>query len=808
MLADIDTVDFPDLEKLIAIVTTSSDSVIPLLQVLSQKAKKFSQLRGHKSMKASMISLFSKTFLTNGHLLEARKVFKDYRGDEAFSTTSLLLAYDSIIACQQAHELAILIWKDMLIECPLPTLQDIVLDPLNLYYIVKVLHLSAENNSLMLEHCSIGKIEDCRRILKELSMSFKLSDTSESCEWIEFQFLRIAYMLGIGCSGSDVKKSLERIVEYHIVHILPSAPQYYNANMIKFYNHVAKLLYKFQEATTIESWYHINSIAIVAKTLELEYDSLNGVEEKVYFSWLLYSMALIEKEHFILVVAQFIESFGSHGGYFYDLTKNDTIPKIINKDRKIAEVYERYPLDATHWVAWKLLAVLLGPIDETLYLTQDKPISPDSALAAYFPDLMLATQKVKDLTGTANLQVEIGEDFVNNFEENHNWWLESILSPANLDALSAVIVVENYQEIVDSLPSRFDDIEHMYEIDLRYLYKEQRGVQINEWNVLDTVLAESFGDDADGNGGRLSILFEDKVRLSDHTQGLSFVERLVNGDVIKNFDDFRSKEEESPVNHSPAKVTLSSIQLNMPKLMDNLTNSRLPSSESIFCVRSQDSTTTDHVHIMEESTHQLAELRSFFLTRRFKKLGNSKLPAENVDLYMTHNEFRPLLQLFEQYTAPDSLNCMDFAVMRVKHLIHKYSGDCKHIGRSLYGRLQSQETVFLLGSRILEILTYQALVSCHLTKGQDNLFLIRVVQILVTNVLLSHEESHKASAIRCLTFLYFHNINIDRALFIATECAFARIDPSVPPKPIYVLPADQPAVCGNVKDLYQPLPFV
>jgi hypothetical protein len=170
---------------------------------------------------------------------------------------------------------------------------------------------------------------------------------------------------------------------------------------------------------------------------------------------------------------------------------------------------------------------------------------------------------------------------------------------------------------------------------------------------------------------------------------------------------------------------------------------------------------------------------------------------------------RPLAQLFYRYTvASQRLSpSLDFAVIRVRRNLQKYLPDDYKLGFIMKSHLQTEETVFLLGRRVLEILTYQALVSCHLAQSQDNLFLLRVVQILILNAMLSYDEKHKESAIHCLAFLYFHNINLHRALFIATECAFARIDPSIPPKHIFVLPSDRPIVTGNTSSMYKPVPL-
>lgn len=879
-----------------AIVTTSSTNVIELLQNLVRKAKKDEKhaiLRGHGSLRASMIGLFAQTFLAQGSAFEARQVFKQYSGDQAFSTSSLLLAYDSIITCQLGYDEICSLKEFIDIDEDFPTIEDIVVDPLNIYYVIKLLRLFSSRKE--------NKFSRCENILREIANSFRISTSrSEPLEWIDFQFLHIAFQLGSGCSMAVVEESLNKIVKYHMEQILPHYPQLYQANMIKFYHLLTRLVYKFQHANSMDSLQKVHSLAIITKTLHLEYDQTSSDEEKVYFSWLLYSMALIEKETFIEVVSEFIETNCSHGGYLYDLPSTTDIQQMFtnsnqktNCDRKFAEIYEIFPFDQSHWVAWKLMAVLLGPLDETMTVANDTPISIDSDIASFYPDLMVAAQKVKHLPSRNNVNrlprethkksavsknksnmpivtpsvantVEANaHNFKINFQEENRWWLDSILSATSLDSLSPTVVIGDYQDILNSLQNRFDEIESMYELDLRYLYQQTRVSKWERFDAMESALNGQYGNDNDEvlsvGVHEFPILFDDKdatsqnntlVSNEEEADDESLLHRLTRGDIIKSFlgenahsdgedtkdvaDEGKDENDSGDVfEHLTAntnmtqsnnnKVVIGSIELDLEKISDLLSAIKL--TQSAMNSWSPTPTPLDGTAIREEeqlsreAACQLSEIRSFFLPNHplAKDRETSMRQDSNEDesdknensSFISADSSRPLVQLFHQYTASshETATQLDFAVLRVRRNLEKYFPDSHKLGFILRSRLQTEETVFLLGQRLLEIITYQALVSSHLAKSQDNLFLLRVTQILVLNAMIGYDNRHRECAIHCLAFLYFHNINLDRALYLATESAFARIDPSIPPKDIFVLPADQPIVVGNTKDLYQPIPF-
>jgi hypothetical protein len=116
------------------------------------------------------------------------------------------------------------------------------------------------------------------------------------------------------------------------------------------------------------------------------------------------------------------------------------------------------------------------------------------------------------------------------------------------------------------------------------------------------------------------------------------------------------------------------------------------------------------------------------------------------------------------------------------------------------------ENHIILSQRLLEMMTYKALLRAHMDT-QDNLFTIRAIQLLLfhavrsVDIVSAFNEKYldrnreiydpKAVATDCLVFLLHNNINIGRALrigqyfadrdvdFQAAPTQYFRLDPSL-----------------------------
>lgn len=140
---------------------------------------------------------------------------------------------------------------------------------------------------------------------------------------------------------------------------------------------------------------------------------------------------------------------------------------------------------------------------------------------------------------------------------------------------------------------------------------------------------------------------------------------------------------------------------------------------------------------------------------------------------------------------------------------------------SLLARNNHPVTQYVLGEAATELLTYQAMVSAHLY-GQDSLFTLKAVQILVQQALRSlasadcHTDVASAAsadapnamghtaATECLMLLQRSNIHLHRALKIGNYLCKDPVDTMLPVAQHFTIAEDGIKLTGVNRTSYKP----
>jgi hypothetical protein len=100
-------------------------------------------------------------------------------------------------------------------------------------------------------------------------------------------------------------------------------------------------------------------------------------------------------------------------------------------------------------------------------------------------------------------------------------------------------------------------------------------------------------------------------------------------------------------------------------------------------------------------------------------------------------------------------------------------------------RISTIEDTYQLGNKLLELLTFHALVASHL-QDQDNFFTVRIVQILIAHATRTELKANSGeTAAKCLQFLFVYNVNIARCIAKGLEYVSRRISVYDAPPMIY-----------------------
>jgi hypothetical protein len=92
---------------------------------------------------------------------------------------------------------------------------------------------------------------------------------------------------------------------------------------------------------------------------------------------------------------------------------------------------------------------------------------------------------------------------------------------------------------------------------------------------------------------------------------------------------------------------------------------------------------------------------------------------------------------------------------------------------------------FLLGERLLEMLTFQTLVHCHLTGTTTGLFVCRAVQIIV------QQGEDNPIALRCLAYLTSMGVDVVEVVRSGNTLRGLGVDVTVPPPQLFASPNEQ-----------------
>lgn len=824
VLAEIDTIDFPDLERLADIVTVSSNPK-QILSVLSSKTFNLGPQRSHLSIRSAMLGLFAQSLLGSESIVVerkmqdflvhntasddsksmARKLFKDNRSDTAFTCSQILMAFDSIIACQQVYDLSLAIVEELDLDMKLPSLIEVLEDPLNMYYSIKLLQQVA-NGSTESRYLTTKKHE-LNSTLKDLLMSFALSTKQVECYlWLDFQALYIAYLLAVG-KVVDVRERLTVIFNFlqerwqlakTSVEQQSELVQY-ESILLKFYEFLGRLIIKFEGSMDQNL---IFSIATCVAIMKIEHSKALGInqEESVYLAWLLLGADLASKEVLIDCVADLIERSGTQGSCLltqYPLARIDgkvskprkksaeviegedkeqasddedtgdgelTLPKTTksskqsgkkketkenNKDFKILEAYASSPHASSHWLLWKLLAILLGPLPRTA--ADDEAVAFNAEIGDYLIPIVIAKEqyvklgessKTTDMLNHNSSNEAIAEaveeaskpELVSthsSFHEDRQWWTESILSGSQLDEFANSVLSFEVDEILKQFPLfESEVVEVMSQMDLQFLYQERLFAQLDAlYQVKDDIeiVAEIHHEQDEGEGREVFANHD----TSDQ-QKFSLLHRMIN--------------------HT-----------------ESMTSS--PNGYQWNHIKNYDESTAIHDFPLETK--------------------------EIMALMMNHNQQRTINPIQDMTDRLIDADEEDFRIRRISNPAKTY------LDRDEVCRIYNlTESVYLLGGKLLETFTYQALVAAHLS-SQDCFFTIRVVQALVQHVLIPHENT--STALKCLTYLHLHGLNIKRAIRVGCECAFRNIEMSSPAPSVFRMPTDDFIVSGYPRGHYHPI---
>lgn len=104
---------------------------------------------------------------------------------------------------------------------------------------------------------------------------------------------------------------------------------------------------------------------------------------------------------------------------------------------------------------------------------------------------------------------------------------------------------------------------------------------------------------------------------------------------------------------------------------------------------------------------------------------------------------------------------------------------------------QERSVIHELGDGILEILTFQVVVHCHLTMEQDSVFVARAVQIIVQHAMWEPLHSHRDVALRCVAYLKLMNIDVTRAVRVGNLLRAQGVQSRVAPMTVLPLPHEE-----------------
>jgi hypothetical protein len=102
-----------------------------------------------------------------------------------------------------------------------------------------------------------------------------------------------------------------------------------------------------------------------------------------------------------------------------------------------------------------------------------------------------------------------------------------------------------------------------------------------------------------------------------------------------------------------------------------------------------------------------------------------------------------------------------------------------------------RSVVHALGGGILEILTFQVVVHCHINGEQDSVFVGRVAQVLVQHAMWEPLRAHRDIALKCIAYLTHMNVDISRAVRVANLLQARGVQFRVSPMEVIPLPFEE-----------------
>ena len=793
-MSEIDPITPHDLIAAARLLRYSESSKISIKKLVQGILKSIIR---HSERKTSSIAITTELLLAQGEISYAHKIIQENLSEFIHQNNKQLLSYDCIVlvisAILLAQEICRITGKNIIS----PDINSIIRDPLEFHKSIMILNL-VRNSNIIMNHRIKTKKQECKSLLVELKAAFGRCITAAGVvhDCMDMEGMYIGYLLGLkhtakasrylanlraqvlvvgeeqqSAVAEGVKCSYYALLTRYLVRYRYSLPEQpvvvavrgmvdsSTSNISDNSSNCNTEAVEVPVGEVNNSYMRIVQALLRSTSSKCELPSLQPCIQDLCVVHTLFHTKALDEQAYIEILCKMIDSTAGSltqtGLHSVVHSSQDPLSGAASKDMEVL------------FLLWQELIAVLGPVSSAL--TEEQTMREDSEVVSYLlsrrsPTIQNSTVSVpspstEQSSGEQQSEAEEGA-LQERSLSSRNWWRTTILSVTQLDGfcnrtdtVTTPYEMEYFLQLIAAEATTAVPVVSSIQFNIQDLYSKWLTVEKEFTAALDTGLLSTQRHQDGDDAGREED--EEETYDSAEEEALGLMSRHTQGGDASQMSNTSHDEAEYHSQESEAEIA--------PRT----------------ATASQDSTvgTTAAGVAVEFSSRLLS-------------LAMQQNYHNDVDHHSTNAP--------TSIVVSPQLQQRDFAVHR--NLLYSPAKG----GR---GNLRQPPAVhFQLGDRLLELLTYQAVVRAHMDT-QDNLFTIRVVQIVIEHcIALQREEQNPSSSattglgsninsnlsyqqrkqlaysmetgpMKCAKILLQHQISLTRALKIGNIMISQQVNP-------------------------------
>lgn len=477
-LTEVDAVFYDDVAKLLEIV-----SILPSEDAaLQSMASHFSTIIPRKldsEIKSNLVQTLAHMLVAQRDFSGAKTFIKSNRSRTIAGHFAKLLALDSIIVLLQLLSLS----SETVAVMQLPPFplssEELFSEPAWVFFSIRLLqHFASGGSSSLFEDGSDLRPRS-KAILNEIMVSLASSAfRAEAYNWPTFQFLYLSILAGQG-NGEKAHEQIVTIQQKLSAQEQDEmgeedegvGEQEQQAIKANYCDIMIRFCILFGERDEN----HIRDLAQLCYRILRVSDGCHLLQEKQCY------LSLFSMMHNLIVRAECLQKFATA---IESLSYGN-----LSKDNHV-RIKEK--------MMWRILAALIGPLQSVL--TYEEAISSSNVVQMFVPEMVVANELFAN--GSERLRnnpinntnvAEDGEDEDNHFHHHfcrgREWWMDTMLSPIQLDDLSDALIEADIEHLLTLLEDQ--DISEMTSLPPLQLYSQSPNSFLNRWRTCEEQFAEA-----------------------------------------------------------------------------------------------------------------------------------------------------------------------------------------------------------------------------------------------------------------------------------------------------------------------------